>query len=186
MLLGLVNVIIHLLIASALVGMAWYAVQIIRAAPNHAERNVRTASLLCGFLIYLGSRAVGLSLPDLLFKAWTSTGPISASGLLVVGLQTVFPTLAGAFVGYFFLRAFQDPDQQDFGFRVLIMLTALFISLFGDVYAASLGGPDVKSVSPLLLPNLCFLVGLMLYIMKYHGIQPAKKASRRPNWRDLI
>jgi hypothetical protein len=75
----------------------------------------------------------------------------------------LIPWSVGIAVAWYFSWCLQK--HIDIAFRVVILISAFIVTLFGDVYAASYAMETSGSVDTSLLPNLTFTVGMGLYII---------------------
>ena len=168
---------------SVLVGLALFLREtfaLIKDAPDRLERNMRLLALSVGFVTFLGARAVGINVPDLLAAALANITPVR---LAIAGV--VLPSGAGVFTAWFLLRGLQKRDTRDKLVRLTVMLTTFTTVLFADVYAELALRPLANSsrpdASPHLLPNLAFFLGLSLYVVLK---TPGSSAGKAANWED--
>ena len=71
-------VLLHVALLLAAVGqVTLIAVIILQFSSEMHEKIMRALATACGFLIYVGAKAVGLTIPDIMYKALSSTVPFS-------------------------------------------------------------------------------------------------------------
>jgi len=129
------------------------------------EKAIRVLTLLTGFLIYVGSKALGLSFPSLMLTAINTTNPFSTGAVGVV-----LPSSVGTFVAWYCLKNIRR--DHSVAIRLIILITTFILVLFGDTYIATYSSnwPPEQGLNKLLLPNLTFTVGLSLYVIfKYQS-----------------
>jgi hypothetical protein len=123
------------------------------------EKIIRTISLTTGFLIYFGSKAVGLSIPDLLIHAIKISNPY-----LTIFVGILLPFATGVIAAWFLQRVINK--DEDFAARVIILITTFILVLFSDVYVGTFGVHQFnKELNAYLLPNLSFTIGISLYLI---------------------
>ncbi len=171
----LLFVLVNLLVIAALGAMLFFLRYVILDNPDSIERLLRVAAFGAGLLTYVGAKALGVSIPELMASALAVAAPLSFGFLGVV-----FPALAGTFVAWFCLRLMQKDDNV--AARGLVLFSAFFFTMFADTYA-SMATQAVTSTSvDLILPNITFVLGVVFYtIFKY---QP--KAAEEPGSRGGI
>lgn len=154
------NALTNLLIVAAVVAMIAFTVQLILRGRSDLEVAIRSIAAATGFLIYVGSQAVGLSIPSFMLSAIGTANPFTVGFLGVV-----LPGLAGAIVAWFCLQSIQQTEEL--GVRMVVLLSTFIVALFGDAYVATLGNDAVtqQGIDLALLPNLTFVVGLSLYVV---------------------
>ena len=73
------------------------------------------------------------------------------------------PGVAGALLGWYFVKNVKK--SEDVAVRVVILTATFMVVAFLDVYAATYSVTSAVNKNMLLMPNLTFAVGLMLYII---------------------
>lgn len=150
-LLGLV----HLLVLGAIVGMIYFLWFVITEKSDPVEKLLRVAALAAGLLIYIGAKALGISIPELMASALAVTNPFTV-GLLSV----VVPAAAGTFVAWYCLRLMRR--DGDVAARGLVLFSAFVFTMFADSYLV-LTTQATSTNASLILPNITFVVGVVLY-----------------------
>jgi len=107
--------------------------------------------------LYFGSRAAGLSVPELLSEALRETAPLHFWTTAVI-----LPAMSGVLVSWYLI--FQLEDDTDVAARLGIMLSVFVVVMFAEVYAMAFQLPSPKGeFNQALLPNLSFVTALGLY-----------------------
>lgn len=150
-LLGLV----HLLVLGAIVGMIYFLWYVITEKSDPVEKLLRVAALAAGLLIYVGAKALGISIPGLMASALAVTNPFTV-GLLSV----VVPAAAGTLVAWYCLRLMRR--NSDVAARGLVLFSAFVFTMFADSYLA-LTTQATSTNASLILPNITFVIGVVLY-----------------------
>lgn len=152
---------VHLLVIAAIGAMLVFLWSVVVNNPDVIERLLRVAAFGAGLLAYVGAKALGVSIPELMASALAVVKPLSFGFLGVV-----FPGLAGTFVAWFCLRLMKKDDNV--AARGLVLFSAFFFTMFADTYA-NLAPQTASSTSvDLMLPNITFVLGVVLYtIFKY-------------------
>lgn len=157
----------HVLIVAGLLGLLILVARMIVAPKDAAEKTVRMSAFTSGFLIYYGSKALGISIPVLMIKSLVITNPFSIGlfGILI-------PSLTGYFVAWYCIRNIRKSD--DIAARLIILIVTFIIVLFSDVYATAFDVIPMREtgLEITLLPNLTFTIALSLYlIVRYNRKQ---------------
>jgi lamin tail-like protein len=160
---ALFNLLTNLLIVGAVLAMIVFVAVLMFQGGSGIEVVIRTMAAAVGFLIYAGSQAVGLSIPELMLSSIHVTNPES---IVIVGV--LFPGLAGMAVAWFCLQSIRK--IREVGARLVILISTFVVALFGDVYVASFQTSDIsqQGINVVLLPNLTFTISMGLYfILRY-------------------
>jgi hypothetical protein len=170
------TILTHLVLLAAALGMIWLIVMVIGGrffgqTDFNGETFMRCLAAACGLLLYLGSTAVGLSIPEMMFKALSTSFPIAIG---VTGI--LFPACLGFLVSWYVIRELNSKDarQNAIAMRILTMVVVFVFFLYSDSYVASFG-TELGSAFVHLLPNLSFVLSVLLYaIFKFHPtvVQP--------------
>lgn len=171
----------HLLIVVGTGLLVYFTIQLITRAPSTGEKVVRLLALLAGFLSFVGARAIGMNVPDLLFRALQTTNPFRF-GIL----ELLLPGLVGAVVAWFLLRSVADREHEAMAFRLMILVTTFVLMLFAEIYAVSFTYASEATNAAHLLPNLSFAIGLSLYIVLRYKPWKRKGTEEEKDWRELV
>ena len=159
------TLLVHVTLLLAGVGMVVLIISIISSTHTSAERFMRALSAASGFIIYVGAKAVGISLPDLMFRGLSISFPV-AVGILGICI----PAAAGYFTAWYVIWHLNSKDTQKnaVAMRLLTIVVTFIFFLYSDSYLATYGEQaDQKIV--LLLPNLTFVLTILLYaIFRFH------------------
>lgn len=167
------NVITNVLIIVSVVAMIVFIARLIFRGRGELETAVRSMAAVAGFLIYVGSQALGISIPSFMLSAISTTNPL-AIGFLGI----LLPALAGTLVAWYCLNAIQQ--SEDLGARLVVLLATFIVSLFSDVYVSVLANSEIlqEDINVTLLPNLTFTVGISLYVIFKYLPQTATSRER--------
>src|ERR1041384_4932249 len=156
----------HFVLFAAAIGMLGLIVGLIwgdffDSNRSNEESLMRLLAAACGFLLYIGSKAVGLSIPELAFKALYTSLPlqIALAGVL-------FPSLIGFFVSWYVVNMLEGADAQKnaVAIRILTMIVVFVFFLYSDSYVASFDSKLGTSFIH-LLPNLSFVLSVLFYMI---------------------
>ena len=167
----------HIAILLGIISAFYFVILLIRNEANLLEKVIRTTAAITGKLIYFGSKAVGVSIPSFMMKAVASTSYFSF-GLFAL----IMPSAAGILVSWYIIKCIDR--SEDIATRVVIMVSAFILVMFGDVYAASFSAAsDTEAMMRYLVPNLTFTIAMCLYvILKYeHRQHRAPTETSEPN-----
>lgn len=143
----------------------------IAAKNSHQETLMRGIAGVVGLMLYIGSRAIGVSVPELAFRAMSNSFPLTVA---LGGI--VLPSAVGLLVSWFVVRHISGRDAQKdaVAMRVLTMAMALVFFVYCDswFYTFAQGGRTLQ-----FLPNLTFVLAALLYaIFRYHPYDHESKA----------
>jgi hypothetical protein len=162
------------LVAAALCQLLLIGVVIARFNRSIPETIMRSAAAVAGVLLYLGAKALGLSIPAFLLQALTQ------SGAYLTGLAgALAPALVGFVVAWYVTGYFNSRNERKnlIGMRVLALVMAVVFFLFVDTYIAAYGAAHDAGFN-LLLPNLTFTLAVLLYaVFRYHPLPDATDAA---------
>ena len=175
--LAIFSALIHLvLVSAALCQLLLIGVVIAKFNRSTPEVIMRSAATVAGVLLYLGAKALGLSIPAFLLQA------ITQSGSYLTGLAgALLPAAVGFLVAWWVTRYFNNRNgaQDLIGMRVLSMVMAVVFFLFvaADAYVATYRAAHDAGFS-LLLPNLTFTLAVLLYaVFRYHPLPDEAAAA---------
>ena len=160
---------LHVVLVAAIIGkllLIWGV--IVEFSPSGQERIMRSIAATCGLLLYLGAKALGVSIPMFLL------GALTQSGAYMTGfLGALMPALLGFIVSWYVCRYFNSRDARKnlVGMRVLAMVMAMAFFLYTDTYVAAVDTAHADGRFKLLLPNLTFVLAVMLYsVFRYYPL----------------
>ena len=163
------TILANLFILIGMIAIFFFVKEMITEESNKIEKVIRTASAMTGFLTYFGSKAIGLSIPDIMMKAIATTNPFSF-GLFAL----LVPSATGYLVAWYTLRRIKQSD--DIASRLVIMFMTFILVMFCDVYAATYQVQLPKSQTmKALVPNLTFTVAMSLYVILQYKHNNNKK-----------
>jgi hypothetical protein len=171
------RVLVHLSLASAALSQILLIAAVVwKFSPRRTETIMRSAAAVCGLLLYLGAKALGLTLPEFLLYALTQSGSY-LTGLI----GALVPALTGFLCAWYVTRYFNSRNERKniVGMRVLALVMTIVFHLFIDTYIATFDATHHEDFK-LLLPNLTFVLAVLLYaVFKYHPLQdePSTQAS---------
>lgn len=164
------NLLLNAVIVIGLLSLVWVAYKLVtvHGAPQTNEIALRVLSCAMGFLIYVGSRATGLSIPDLMLSA------ITQGGFFNIFLKSVLlPAGSGILVSWFCISRMKDSGLIATRMTLILMVFVLFT--FVDAYAVAYdlseevarslrySGSKDNQINALLAPNLVFTLTVGLY-----------------------
>ena len=154
------TILTHVLIILGILGIFYFIGYLIISVKDTVERILRTSALTTGFLIYYGSKLVGLSIPSFMIKAISTLNPFTIGFFGII-----FPGFIGTIVAWYCVKNINK--HEDVAARTVILITTFIVVLFGDVYSVTFQFGH-GYINEILLPNLTFTIGLCLYlIFKY-------------------
>jgi hypothetical protein len=162
------------LVAAALCQLLLIAVVIARFNRSIQETIMRSAAAVAGVLLYLGAKALGLSIPAFLLEALTQ-GRAYLTG--VAG--AIAPAFIGFVVAWYVTGYFNSRNERKnlIGMRILALVMTMVFFLFIDAYVASYGAAGADGIR-LLLPNLTFTLAVLLYaVFKYAPLSDEPAAA---------
>ena len=133
---------------------AFFAITNTKSIP---ERIVRGLALTAGTFAYLAAKALGVSLPSLVVQSVEGGKWFS---LIFIG--AIIPSLAGFFLIRYMMACMKKHDA--IAIRVMLMIAALVLVMFADVYVVAASQAKLEDLRP-LLPNVTFLLTMMCYIV---------------------
>ena len=157
------SAIVHTIILGSLVFALLVLVRVAFSGDfeDRHERLYRIMALACGALVAFGSKATGVSIPDLLNQA------VPLPLAIRLGLvDTIIPATLGLGFGWYVTKAMRRDTQS--ATRVIIFFGSMIVSAFTDVYATAVGTSGFGLTSS-LVPNVAFLAALGIYTFTSAG-----------------
>jgi hypothetical protein len=136
---------------------------IVKFSPSWQERIMRSIAATAGTLLYVGAKAVGISVPMFLLQAITEGG-----ALLTGAVGALAPALVGYLCSWYLIRYLNSRNARRnlVGMRLLAMIMTIVFFLFVDTYLAAIHQADTLRT---LMPNMSFCLAVMLFaVFKYH------------------
>ncbi len=151
------NFVIHALIIVSSAGLVTFMFLLVTDSGTTEEGLIRTMACATGFLVYMGAKAVGLSMPELMFKGLEQSAPIKISTLALI-----LPGPVGWAVAWYCTSSLQS--SKIIAARVVLLFSVFILTAFVDVYIATYAVSEFKGeLNKALMPNLTFVVGILLY-----------------------
>lgn len=158
------NLLTHLLILTGILVLLSGVILMVMREKSTEGTILRSLAAVVGLFIYIGAKAVGLSIPQLAM----ATVQVGGSPLYRF-IAVLCPSVIGLLAARFILSHMDR--SEDIAARIIVLIMAFIMIMFGDVYAATYStnvAPD--GLNKALLPNLSFVVSLALYIvLKYEN-----------------
>lgn len=128
---------------------------------------MRSAGAVCGLLLYLGARSLGLSIPAFLLHA---LGQGTSLTTRIVG--ALLPAMTGILVAWYVTRYFNSLVSM----RVLALALTIGLFLYTDTYAATAATDTAhhEEAIRLLLPNLTLTLAVLLYAV-FRYVKPPER-----------
>jgi hypothetical protein len=169
---------VHIVLLLAAVGIVILILTMVLGISSNRpiEAIMRAVACACGLLLYISSKAVGFSLPDLVFNALSTSFPwkVGIAGFIA---PSCLGFLSAWYVGRYFNSA--DALKNVVGMRVLVLTMTFVFFLYCDSYIASFT-IERKGDLQYLYPNISFTIAVLLYaILRYHPGEWATLGKRR-------
>jgi hypothetical protein len=154
---------LNVVLVAAILGkvlLMWVVVA--KFSPGWQEQIMRSIAATCGLLLYLGAKALGLSLPMFMLGALTQGGAY----------------VTGFLVAWYVTRYFNSRDaRKNFvGMRILALVMSMALVLYIDTYIAAVDAAHADGLK-MLLPNLTFVLAIMLYATFRYYPMPAAETT---------
>lgn len=165
------NIVTHILVIAGILSVFYFIYYMIYKTESILEKIIRISALTTGLLIYVGAKAVGISIPGLMMGGISTTNPLTIGFLGVI-----FPSLIGSFVAWFCIKNLNK--SEDLAARLIILISTFIVVMFGDVYVKTYEtSAKIDGLNISLLPNLTFTIGLSLYVIfKYRSSEKSSGA----------
>jgi hypothetical protein len=158
----ILNAVVHITIIASILAFIGSAITLAftYGKPSAFETFLRFLAIVAGFLIYAGSRAVGLSMPELILSS------INQSGLGGDVFKT-FIIPAGAGIASTWLIIHGLKDSKAIAVRVSLMLATFVLVLLVDSYFSTYSFENPGGLNKFLVPNLVFALASVLYAVLF-------------------
>jgi hypothetical protein len=143
----------HVVTVAGIAALIYGAYLAVVATKTTSERIIRGMALTAGSFAYFLSKALGLSLPELVMDSVQAGNLIS-----FVTIATLMPALAGYLLIRYIMVCMKRHDA--IAIRVMLMLSALVLVMFADVYIAAAGQAKTSDLRA-LAPNMSFLLTIL-------------------------
>ncbi len=150
------NIMAHLIIIVGIIAMLAYIIRMIVKTENRTEKVIRVFALIVGFLTYFIIRVVGISIPDLIVNSMQ--GFTQRSFGILGG---IIPFVLGGLIAWYCLSTMSK--HSNLPSRIVVLISTCILILFTDVYVVALKMPTGTDLETDLLPNLTFVIGLLLF-----------------------
>ncbi len=110
----------HVLIVASILGILILVAKMIFSPHDVIEKTIRMSAFTTGFLIYYGSKSIGISIPLMIIKSLVITNPfpIGLFGILI-------PSLTGYFVAWYCIKNIKKNDN--ISARLIILIITFII-----------------------------------------------------------
>ena len=152
------NIVTHIIIIFGIVGMFVYTIKMIARGENTLEKIIRIFAMVVGFLVYFIIRAVGVHTPQFILNPLAGSAPVVFG---IVGM--LIPLLLGVFVAWYCLDAMGR--RSNLPGRLVVLISTFILTLFTDIYVAVIKVPSSTQIDTNLLPNLTFVIGLLIFVV---------------------
>lgn len=147
--------------------MAYHTFKYVNEKLKDVKGDIEEGFLLVGTIIlaafiYIASKMIGLSIPNLLFDGLQQADALSFKILL----GSIVSSSIGFLLSWYITNKLSD--DKDIAIRILLFIITLTILLFGDVYVGSWGTGNQDGFNKALLPNILFVVGVLGYAVFNH------------------
>ncbi|HVX14166.1 MAG TPA: hypothetical protein VHC22_23470 [Pirellulales bacterium] len=162
----------HTITIAGICALCYAGFRVLVEPTVNQERVVRGIALVAGAFIYLAAKALGIAVPTLIIQSVEAAHWIT---LLVVG--AIIPSLTGFLLIRYIMKCMKKDETV--ATRVMLMISALCLVMFADVYVVAVGAAKLEELKP-LLPNVTFLLSMMCYIV-FEYRPAARKPIEGPN-----
>ena len=147
----------HAMMVFGIVSVIYGAYMAIASTKSIAERIVRGLAFIAGTFAYLAAKTLGISLPSLLVQSVAG-----GKWFALILLGTVIPAVSGFLLIRYIMACMRAHDA--IAIRVMLMVAALVLVMFADVYIAAAAQAGFQNLRP-LLPNVTFVLTMLCYIV---------------------
>ncbi len=155
-----------LLIYLSLIGLIFILLFIVikTLTKNIIESFIQLLSICTGYILFLGAKALGVSMPNLLMKSLLTVN--ITYHILLWGIPTA---LLGYFATNFFIKILKKNTAKSI--RVLLIVLCFTILQLKDIYTINelINNQQIENIDNIrtaaLFSNLTFYLGILLYII---------------------
>ena len=116
------NILTHVLVVVGIISICYFIGYMIYKTEIPLEKGIRIAAFSTGLLIYIGSQALGISIPSLMMAAISTTNPLTMG---LVGI--ILPSFIGTFVAWYIVKNINK--DENLAARLIILITTFIIKL---------------------------------------------------------
>jgi hypothetical protein len=168
----ILNIFLNLLLIGSMLGFIGLALVAALKAQTARERFVRFGALFAGAMIVVGAQAAGVTYTQFIVDSLSSTQPTNVATKVA---WAVIPGGLGGGLGYYLTN--RARTSENVATRILILAGMLATAQFAQIYTFAFGERGLD-IGPAAIPNLSFVVGLVLWFVFHDGNLPAG-AKRR-------
>lgn len=164
----------QLLIFVTIGSQLYIAIRVIALASG-AEQYVRLMSFSTGFLMFLISRALGITFADMMLMATSYD-----SSIMMVVVGGVFPFAVGVFVSELTIIALFIGKPVPI--RIVLMIAAFTISQAAYTNFVALTTNVTSSLDKAFIPNLCYAIAVGVWLtFRFREIKPGALSGKPEN-----
>jgi hypothetical protein len=171
----LINLILNLLLVGSMIAFVGLGVVAAVRPPDPIERLIRFGALFAGAMIVVGAQVAGLTYSQFIVDSLSSTQP---QNLVAKILWAIVPGGLGAGLGYYLTE--RARQSTNIAIRIMILIGMLAAGQFAQIYTAAVSEHGLD-IGPVAIPNLSFVVGLLLwFVLNQNNNKPTK--TGRDGW----
>jgi hypothetical protein len=154
------------------IGSQMYIAIRIIALADGAEQYVRMMSFSTGFLMFLISRALGVTFADMMMIAHQKD-----STMMLVFIGGIFPFVVGVFISELTIYALFLGKPVPI--RMVLMVAAFTISQAAYTNFIALTSTVVTRLDKAFIPNLCYAIAVGVWLtFRFRGIKPGALSGK--------
>lgn len=163
------DVLLNILLLGSLAIYVVVLIRVVLQTSDSTERFIRVTALFCGAMIVVGAQAAGSGYAEFIVDSLASARPGAAL------LAVVIPGLAGLAIGAYIIHAMKHRGEL-VAMRLLAVVGMLAAASFATIYAVAMREED-GHLGAAAVPNIAFVVGIILYVIMNYGTKPARRSS---------
>lgn len=169
----MLNLLIHFVIIVGVIAFIFAGIALIvnphdkDIADPQFEVILRIIAVFAGLLAYYSSRAVGVSIPEIMLQAFAKKDIVDYALYIFLG-----PVVCGLLMASICIKRIES--DRDIASRVTLLFMALTLFVFVESYIKSF---EVDANSPInyyLLPNAVFILTVLLYLIFHYKPQSVR------------
>jgi hypothetical protein len=161
----LLTLLLHVMLIGSMLAFTAASVFLISKAQDPQDRWIRIGAFFAGAMIVMGANAAGLTFAEFIVDALSNNSPGATTAAAVV------PTALGLGAGAYLTRSARRHGVV--AERIMILIGMLASVQFTYIYLAALDRKGFE-LGATAIPNMSFSVGIILYLVLNHGVQPKK------------